>query len=301
MPNLVPTQQQLFLVEKQIEFDGVEMGVLENGMPFLSERGLARMCGVDHKVLNRLAANWDDERYKPRGKQISQLLEILNYDEPSLFLRCEHNGTATNAYTEPVCLALLEYYAFETDEPRPEAQRAFRTLARTSFRAFIYKAVGYSPEQKALDSWKHYHDRIDMTASSVPDGFFGVFQEIAVMIVPMIRSGVYVSDRVVPDISVGKAWSQYWESNEFSKKYGERTKYPHSYPDYYPQSKSNPQPSFAYPMAALGEFRNWLQSNYVTSKFPTYILGQAKKGSIDSKTAKLTLSAFEAPQIELKK
>lgn len=301
MSSLVPTQQQLFQVERQIEFDGVEMGVLENGMPFLSESGLARMCGVDRKVLNRLAANWDDERYKPRGKQIVQILEILNYFEDGLFLKCEHKGTQTNAYTEPVCLALLEYYAFESDEPRIEAQRAFRTLARTSFRSFIYKAVGYTPEQKALDSWKHYHDRIDMTTSSVPDGFFGVFQEIAVMIVPMIRSGVYVSDRVVPDISVGKAWSQYWESSGLSAKHTERTKYPHSYPDYYPQSKSNPQPSFAYPMSALGEFRNWLQTNYVTSKFPVYILGQTKKGTIDSETAKLTLNAFNVPQIGVKK
>ncbi|MBV8247444.1 MAG: hypothetical protein JO200_03245 [Comamonas sp.] len=301
MSSLVPAQQQLFQVERQIEFDGVEMGVLENGMPFLSESGLARMCGIDRKVLNRLASNWDDEKHKPRGRQIGQLLEVLNYFEPALFLRCEHNGSPTNAYTEPVCLALLEYYAFESDEPRPEAQRAFRTLARTSFRTFIYRAVGYTPEQKALDSWKHYHDRIDMTANSVPNGFFGVFQEIAVMIVPMIRSGVYVSDRVVPDISVGKAWSQYWESHGCTAKYGERTRYPHSYPDYYPQSKSNPQPSFAYPMNALGEFRNWLQSNYVATKFPTYILGQAKKGTIDSQTAKLTLSAFEVSQIELKK
>lgn len=297
MTKSVPAQQHLFQVETQVEFDGVEMGVLENGMPFLSETGLARMCGIDRKVLSRLAANWDDERFKPRGKKINQLLEILNYTESSLFLRCQHNGSATNAYTEPVCLALLEYYAFEADEPRTEAQHAFRTLARTTFRTFIYNATGYTPEQKALDSWKHYHDRIDMTATNLPAGFFGVFQEIAVMIVPMIRAGVFVSDRVVPDISVGKAWSSYWESNKLSAKYGERTKYPHSYPDYYPQAKSNPQPSFAYPMAALGEFRGWLQSNYVSAKFPTYILGQAKKGTIDASTAKLTLSAFGAPQI----
>lgn len=297
MANSVPAQQQLFLVEKRIEFDGVEMGVLENGMPFLTESGLARMCGVDRKVLNRLAANWQDEKYKPRGRQICQLLDALHYDEPELFLKCIHNGSPVNAYTEPACLALLEYYAFETDDPRPEAKHAFRTLARTTFRTFIYKAVGYQPEQKALDSWKHFHDRIDITASAVPNGFFGVFQEIAVMIVPMIRAGVIVSDRVVPDISVGRAWSLHWEENGLSAVYGDRCKYPHSYPDYYPQSKSNPQPSFAYPMSALGAFREWLQANYISKSFPKYLLGQAKKGSIDSETAKLALNAFSGPQI----
>lgn len=32
-----PVQPELFHVEKQVEFDGVEMGVLENGVPYLTE------------------------------------------------------------------------------------------------------------------------------------------------------------------------------------------------------------------------------------------------------------------------
>ena len=51
-----PLQVELFHVEKQIEIDGVEMGVLENGIPYLTESGLARMCGIDRKVLNRLGS-----------------------------------------------------------------------------------------------------------------------------------------------------------------------------------------------------------------------------------------------------
>ena len=47
-----PIQMKLFNVEKQVEHDGVEMGVLENGIPYLTESGLARMCGIDRKVLN---------------------------------------------------------------------------------------------------------------------------------------------------------------------------------------------------------------------------------------------------------
>ncbi len=157
------TQGSLFHVEKQIEIDGVEMGVLENGIPYLTESGLARMCGIDRKVLNRLAIGWNEEKLKPRGKQIAQLLEQSSYIEDSLFLKSEHKHVEVNAYTEPVCLALLEYYAFLTEEPRQEAIRAFRALARTTFRAFIYQSVGYSPEQRILDSWKHFHDRVDMT------------------------------------------------------------------------------------------------------------------------------------------
>ncbi len=298
--SLVPTpiQQPLFRVEKQVEHDGVEMGVLENGIPYLTERGLARMCGVDRKVLNRLAINWSEEKTKPRGAQLATLLAQAGYQEDSLFLKSEHKGSEINAYTEPVCLALLEYYAFMAEDKREQAVSAFRTLARITFRTFIYRAVGYSPDHKIIDSWRHFHDRIDMTMDAVPPGYFGVFREIAAMIVPMIRSGIIISDRVVPDISVGKAWSTFWKKNDLAAQYGERIKYDHEYPLYYPQAKSNPQPSYAYPDAALGIFREWLRQHYVVAKFPTYILGQAKKGNIPSDAASKAIEAFAGKALE---
>ena len=300
-PVLVPTiQEVLFHVEKQIEIDGVEMGVLDNGIPYLTESGLSRMCGIDRKVLNRLAINWPEEKFKPRGRAISQLLEQSSYLEGTLYLKSEHKGSEINAYTEPVCLALLEYYAFVAEEPRVEAVNAFRALARTTFRKFIYDAVGYAPEQKILDSWRHFHDRVDITATSVQLGYFSVFREIAVMIVPMIRAGILINDRVVPDISVGKAWSEHWKENNLASRYGEREKYDHEYPLYYPQAKSNPQPSFAYPDAALGEFRNWLVRTYLSSKFPAYLLGQTKKGAVPLAIANKAIEAFSGKLIEAK-
>lgn len=298
-PPLV--QEELFHIEKQAEINGVEMGVLENGVPYLSESGLAQMCGIDRKVLNRLAVGWADEKLKERGAAINTLLESAGYFEAGLFLKSELNGSPVNAYTGPVCLALLEYYAFITKEPRHEAVTAFRTLARTTFRVLIYQAVGYSPEQKVLDSWRHFHDRVDMTATSVPMGYFSVFKEIAIMIVPMIRAGIIISDKVVPDISVGRAWSEHWEASGLEQKYGPRTKYDHEYPLYYPQSKSNPQPSYCYPEDALGAFRSWLNKTYLASKFPAYMLGQTKKGTVPIALANKALGAFGAQQLEAPK
>lgn len=298
---LVPTAQgDLFHVEKQTVIDGVEMGVLENGIPYLTESGLARMCGIDRKVLNRLGVNWQEEQDKPRGKQIAKLLTQFGYLENSLFLKSEHKGVEVNAYTEPVCLALLEYYAFVADEKRDEAILAFRTLARTTFRSFIYTAVGYSPDQKVLDSWKHFHDRVDMTLDAVPLGYFSIFREIAAMIVPMIRSGIMISDRVVPDISVGKAWSLYWTENGLAETHGERVKYDHEYPIYYPQAKSNPQPAFAYPDSAWGVFRSWLRQHYIVNKFPAYLLGQTKLGKIDVVIANKAIETFSGKAITYK-
>lgn len=285
-------------VEKQIEHDGIEMGVLENGIPYLTESGLARMCGIHRRVLYTLSNDWQSEREKQRGKKIEQLLINAGYSESSLFLKSEHNGSEINAYTEPVCLALLEYYAFEAEEKREQAQKAFRTLARIKFREFIYQAVGYSPEQRALDSWRHFHDRVDLTMNAVPRGYFCIFTEIASMIVPMIRSGILISDKVIPDISVGIVWANYWRKNNFDALYGNRIEYEHNYPFYYPQSKSNPQPSWAYPNNALGLFREWLEEHYIRNKFPAYLLSQAKQGKLGVDIVQKTIETFIPKQLE---
>ena len=267
------------------------MGVLENGVPFLTESGLARMCGIDRKGLNRLAKDWPQERLRPRGEKIAELLKLSEYEEDSLFIRSQRNGTPVNAYSEPVCLALLEYYAFLADEPRVQATQAFRTLARTTFRSFIYEAVGYYPEQSILDSWRHFHDRVDMTMGTVPLGYFSVFHEIASMIVPMIRAGIIISDKVVPDISVGIAWSRHWEEKNLQE-HGDRIRYEHRYPLYYPQASSNPQPAYAYPDAVLGIFRAWLHQKYITLALPLYLQRQITKGRLPAPVAKQTLQSL---------
>lgn len=290
---LVPakTQGELFHVEKQIELDGVEMGVLDNGLPYLSESGLARMCGIDRKVLNRLAIGWEEERLKPRGKAVDQLLEQAGYSEGSLYLKSELNGVVINAYTEPVCLAILEYYAFVADEKRPEAQRAFRSLAKITFRSFVYSAVGYSPERAALDNWRHFHDRVDLNLNSVPLGYFSVFEQVAGLIVTMIRASMTISDKVIPDLSVGKVWSAYWVDNELEQTFGPRVRYDHNYPDYYPQAQSNPQEAWAYPDACLAVFREWFQQQYRLEKFPKYIKNQTAQGKIPSTVGAKAIAA----------
>lgn len=77
------TQAELFPV-KELEVDGVQMGVRSDGTPYLTMRGLARMCDIDHSVLNRLANNWHDERLKPRGQRIAQLLAAQGHSTHQL-------------------------------------------------------------------------------------------------------------------------------------------------------------------------------------------------------------------------
>ena len=51
-------QPELPFLIKGIERDGIVMGALSDGTPYLTGRGLARMCGVENSVIFRLPNNW---------------------------------------------------------------------------------------------------------------------------------------------------------------------------------------------------------------------------------------------------
>ena len=277
-------------VEITRDVNGIEMGVLDNGTPFLSQRGLAVLCGIENAHIGFLSKEWETERNgdiskKKRLLYIKNLLDSQGYTEDKLYIETKKDGRIIYAYPDVVCMAILEYYAFEAADIREEALNNYRLLARYSFREFIYKAVGYNPEQKTLTSWRYYHDRVSLVKNAVPDGYFSIFNEIAGLFVDMIESGLTISDKVIPDISVGLVWSKYWAEQNLCSSYGERIKYSHDYPEYYPQSKSNPQPSWAYPVKALPIFREWFKNNYLALKFPKYILDKTKLISYEKEKA----------------
>src|SRR5450756_2085351 len=45
-------------VEVEKAVDGIEMGVLENGMPYLTQNGLAYVCGIARSVVYDIAKDW---------------------------------------------------------------------------------------------------------------------------------------------------------------------------------------------------------------------------------------------------
>lgn len=292
-------QKQLFQVEVQKEINGVEMGVLADGTPYLTESGLARMCGINRAVLNRFAVGWIDEQNKPRGRQVRDLLEKANFYDDRLFIKSTHNGVEINAYTEPVCLALLQYYALFAEETRPEAQVAISSLLQTSFRAFIYTSIGYVPT--IADSWRQFHDRVNLTNNSVPTGYFCIFHEAYPLIVPLIESGIEINSSTVPDISIGLKWGAHWRNNNLTGQFGPKIEFEHNYPDYFPQAISNPQKAAAYPDAALAEFRRWFRADYIPVAFPKYLQDKANKGHIDFATASGAVEALTGQQLIEKK
>lgn len=291
-----PKQGTLNLwIEKQTEIHGIGMGVLSDGTPFLTQRGLARLCGVQNAHIGTISSEWNESPQKPRISRIKDLLQSRGVTLDSAHIPVTDGSVAAYAYPDSVCLAVLEYFAFDAGvNCKDEARKNYRLLAGKALHDFIYAQVGYDPANQLPGVWQQFHDRVSVAYNAIPDGFFGVFKEIADIIVTLGLAGIHIDSSFVPDISVGQAWSKYWSDNNLDWKYGHRQKYPHSYPDYFPQAPSNPQPSWCYPEAALGDFRKWLRENYLKGgSFEKYLTGKVKKLELTASFAQLAIAVYK--------
>ena len=150
------------------------------------------------------------------------------------------------------------------------------------------------PDANVPAEWQQFHDRVSITYNALPAGYFGIFKEIADLIVTLGQSGLHIDSSFVPDISVGQHWARYWNDNDFDSKYDRRIHYEHNYPDYFPQAKSNPQEPWCYPESALGEFRAWFRNVYVgDGKLKKYLQNQAKVNALPASFAQLAISVLE--------
>ncbi len=298
---LPATQKQLKFdlgVEIERDIDGIEMGVLENGMPYLTQRGLAAITGAARSTIQEISKEWEENygfeyESKARSRYFSTYLREGSFDAPTLYMEVERNGTAHYAYPELVCMAFIEFFAFEAQRTNDTALKNFRRLARYGLNNFIYDALGYRPS----DKWQYFNDRVSILQDASPIGHFILFKETTGMVVDLIRAGLPVSDKTIPDISVGSHWGRYWSDADLSSKYGERIRFEHNYPSYYPQSLSNPQTPWAYPDEALPEFRRWFRAVYLPTKYPEYILKKANVLAGGRTQAELIAGLYEPKKI----
>lgn len=215
----------------------------------------------------------------------------------SPYVKSWQRGSATFfAYPDAICLAILEYYAFDANQgSRETAIKNSRALAGHALREFIYKQLGYDPNTNVPQQWRQFHDRMSLVYNAVPAGHFGIFKEIAEMIVTLGQAGLHIDDTFVPDISVGQAWAKHWQANFFDTHFGQRIKFDHNYPPYFPQSASNPQEAWCYPEAALGEFRRWFRETYIgEGKFERYLLQKVQQKALPPSFAQLAIEAYRA-------
>lgn len=302
MPSkeLDPKQGVLDLrVERQAEPDGVGMGVLSDGTAFLTGRGLARLVGIENLHIRTISQEWDDDPPKPRIAAIKAILAKRGITAPAAHIETSDGSRTIHAFPDAICLAVLEYYAFDAPKPRETARDNYRTLAGKALRDLIYSTVGYDPTGLRQDRFAKWHERLALNHQSAPKGFFSVFNEASTIIYELIQAGAEIGERFVVDISIGQHWSKHWRDNGLDEQFGTRRMYPHRYPGDHPQALSNPQEAWCYPWDALGYYRQWLQDTYIEGgKFRNYLNNKVKQGELPPSIAQLAITAVMAAQIE---
>lgn len=285
-------------VEVEKVIDGIEMGVLENGIPYLTQEGLAEACGIARSVVYDISQDWiknynNDVFGKDRNSFIKEYLFTNGYKEQSLYIETVSNGTKHYSYPDIVCMAVMEYYAFESRSKNEKALNCYRKFAKYGLQKFIYEAVGY----QIVDKWKFHNERQSLLRNSVPAGYFSVFHEINPLTIDLIHANLPVNDKTVPDGSVGSHWANHWKT--ISHKHEKRIPYQHDYPDSYRQSQANGYiEAKAYPDAALPEFRRWFREVYLPTKFPKYILKKANVLAGGVEQSKKIADTFARKEIE---
>ena len=274
----------------------IYMGVFEDGTPFLTERGVAALASISNSTLNELSKAYmsADGGVRPREAKIAQMLSEQGFEGVRLYEKAMVNGTEVNAYPGVVCMVILEYYAFETEERyrKQEAKRNYRLLSHKSFKDFVYQTVGYKPNKAddKADSWNNLEQRLIL--NSIPEGYFSVLEESYNLEIKLIRGGLSLDEHTIPDISIGMGWANHWKAQKLEELHGERIKYPHVYPESYAQSKANGGiECWVYPMAAIAEFKRWLQSDYAGDKLHKYLNNQVKKKAFPATKAQAILKA----------
>lgn len=271
------------------------MGVLSDGTPFLTQRGLADLCGVENAHIGTISRDWNLDL--PRIKTIKRLLSENGVEVSSPHIPVQDGRRTVFAYPAEVCSAIIEYFAFEAPLKQPEAVKWIRRLVNKSLRDFIYQAVGFQPDAVVPLVWQQFQDRVILNHDSVPLGYFSIWKELADLIVTLIRAGANVGPEFVPDISVGAHWAKHWADNELAEKFGERRRYEHNYPHYFPQAESNPQEPNCYPNAALAEFRRWMHEAYLVDKLPKYLKDSERRGKLPPAFSQQAIEAIAQRQL----
>jgi len=185
-------------------------------------------------------------------------------------------GNVAYPYPDDVVTRIIEYYAYDAENTTDEAKHNFRSLGRAGVRTFVYHQLGFDARDAAPQVWRQFHDRILL--DSTPAGYFSVFKESTDLVLAAIKAGLPVDAQTVPDISIGGAWATHWKVNDLAAKYRDRGKHALNYPEYFPQAKTNPQDINIYPVEALGDFRRWMQKEYIPLRFPNYVQGTVSDG-----------------------
>ena len=234
-------------IQIQKEVDGLTMGILMDGIPYLSESSLAELCGVSQITINSISQEWHSKPLTKRIAAIKMNLAESGYTAPRAYVTAMWNGVEQCCYPSNICISILMYFAFDAG---PNCQEK----ARESLRRLVNSPQDLIPKSSGHDS--------QTGGDAMPPGFF---------IPEMMPFGL---DPVDLNRSIEQCWDQYWEDHKLSAKYGERIPNPAS------KSNANVEKWF-YPAKSVEVYRVWEQHEYYAGgKFEAYLNKKVESGEI---------------------
>ena len=88
------------------------------------------------------------------------------------YISAKHLHGYVDEYAFLVCMAFIEYFAFEAQSTNDTALTNFRNLARFGLETFIYQALDYQPS----DPWMLHNERVPLLKDAVSAGYFNIFK-----------------------------------------------------------------------------------------------------------------------------
>lgn len=122
------------------EHDGMGMGLLSNGEAYLTQRGLAHLCGVQNAHIGSISRDWHED--KPRINIIRQRLARNGHERDLPHRVLSFDGHRLYCYDLAVCQAVLDYYAVDSGKVQSEAQDNRIKYRGDGLKSFILSQMG---------------------------------------------------------------------------------------------------------------------------------------------------------------
>jgi hypothetical protein len=120
----------------RVEQDGAEFfTIIETGDGGISGSGIGRLCGVDHRSIERWA-----EKVSVGTSPLPECLEPLRGSTLDLGLRGKNNS---RMFLAPFCAAMIEYYAYESSRKTQKALFAYRKFGKLGIERWIQGITGW--------------------------------------------------------------------------------------------------------------------------------------------------------------
>lgn len=289
--------------------DGLEVGVYADDSTFISQRALARLCGVTHPSISKAlesgylsllsraetpiiieesatakAVTWVDLLARHGHRTGDPLYDVITI-----------SGQTVHAVREAAYRSLISWYAAHSPRRTQEAALALAVFLGGGSRLYIYGLTGHTPAHRPLTATEQTLRIVKQRREETPGapfGYFHVFGELTDCSIRLVDAGAPYDAHSVPDVSVGQGFkSKWWDPRGLEGLYGRPLRVRFHYPYDWPQAKAGWIYVAGYPLAALGEFRMFLNECYFQGPYQAYVMMKRRKGTITEAAAQHLLAA----------